>query len=534
MHRQIVGETDPSDLADSKYVREGIYEATEEFYFDYKCELKEKLLSIKPVQGSTKITVNKVGDSKICSVRRKHNVLLHPDQPESSTSAFDSGDNNVISNIATASDAEEDEEAQLETTSSNVLSCFAKVRSQVLLATALVTSRSNTGTEVTLRFLLDQGSQVSFITESAAQTLGLKKVPNKIHVSGVGDGDNKPVTSTSVVFIKVQSVYDPNYVVKVKVHVLKKLTTFLPSRKVMYTKWPELETMKLADPGFSEPNKIDLLLGAEVYGQILMDGIMKGPVGSPVAQNTKLGWILSGQVTERVQEEVEVSSRNTMIISMHAHVNESDLLRKFWELEAEPSTMKSKRFLTEEEKTYLKKRYTDVMKEYEDLGHMEVVPQKEQNTAKAVYLPHHAVVREDKATTKVKVAEEDTDFQRLLWFGDDGNVQHYRMLRVTFGTASAPYLAVRALQQLAYDEGDVFPAASTRVLQDFYMDDLMTGCESVEEGLKVYREMNDLMSKGGFELQKWASNCEELLERVGEFKAEKGIKLAKKSIQRVF
>ncbi|KAJ8704743.1 hypothetical protein PYW07_011931 [Mythimna separata] len=42
------------------------------------------------------------------------------------------------------------------------------------------------------------------------------------------------------------------------------------------------------------------------------------------------------------------------------------------------------------------------------------------------------------------------------------------------------------------------------------MDDLITGCKTVSEGKQIFSEMTKLLSKGGFELQKWASNDEQL------------------------
>ncbi|KAL0819190.1 hypothetical protein ABMA28_008442 [Loxostege sticticalis] len=61
---------------------------------------------------------------------------------------------------------------------------------------------------------------------------------------------------------------------------------------------------------------------------------------------------------------------------------------------------------------------------------------------------------------QIKVSEVDKDYQRLLWRPDlKSAVEAYRMLRVSFGSASAPYLAVRTLQQVAHDEGDKYPEA---------------------------------------------------------------------------
>ncbi|KAL0822415.1 hypothetical protein ABMA28_004490 [Loxostege sticticalis] len=76
---------------------------------------------------------------------------------------------------------------------------------------------------------------------------------------------------------------------------------------------------------------LDHKSGAEVYGQILLEGLIKGPVGSPVAQNTRLGWILSGKVQAK-----NSTSNDDHIINMHLQVSEDEILRKFWEIESEP------------------------------------------------------------------------------------------------------------------------------------------------------------------------------------------------------
>lgn len=64
------------------------------------------------------------------------------------------------------------------------------------------------------------------------------------------------------------------------------------------------------------------------------------------------------------------------------------------------------------------------------------------------------------------------------------------------------------------DEG--YLAAAKAVLSQFYTDDLLTGCENLEEGIIIFNEMNELMEKGGFILQKWTSNSEKLLQKMRE------------------
>lgn len=51
---------------------------------------------------------------------------------------------------------------------------------------------------------------------------------------------------------------------------------------------------------------------------------------------------------------------------------------------------------------------------------------------------------------QVLINASQTNFQRILWRSyPDMPIQHYKLLTLIFGTASAPYLAVKTLQKLA-------------------------------------------------------------------------------------
>ena len=53
---------------------------------------------------------------------------------------------------------------------------------------------------------------------------------------------------------------------------------------------------------------------------------------------------------------------------------------------------------------------------------------------------------------QVRIHEDDRRLQRILWRRSaDEQLRTYELSTVTYGTASAPYLATRCLQQLAED-----------------------------------------------------------------------------------
>ncbi|XP_054722391.1 uncharacterized protein LOC129232176 [Uloborus diversus] len=119
----------------------------------------------------------------------------------------------------------------------------------------------------------------------------------------------------------------------------------------------------------------------------------------------------------------------------------------------------------------------------------------------------------EKMFRQILVTEDDVDFQRIFWRErPEEPLKEYRLLTVTYGTACAPYLSIRTIQQLAHEEIKQFPEASKVALEDFYVDDLLTGTNSKEDAKKLVSQVIELMKKGGFPIRKWASNESSVLE----------------------
>ena len=113
---------------------------------------------------------------------------------------------------------------------------------------------------------------------------------------------------------------------------------------------------------------------------------------------------------------------------------------------------------------------------------------------------------------QIRVHTDDCDFQRILWRKNASDpVQAYRLLTVTYGMACAPYLAIRTLKQLSADEVDRYPYAASCLLNDVYMDDVISGADTVSAALHIQKELLSLLKAGGFKLRKWTSNAPELL-----------------------
>jgi hypothetical protein len=116
---------------------------------------------------------------------------------------------------------------------------------------------------------------------------------------------------------------------------------------------------------------------------------------------------------------------------------------------------------------------------------------------------------------QINLTEEDKKMHHIFWREDPSEpVREYKLNTVTYGTASAPYLAVRVLQQLAQDEQESLPLASSIAQSDLYVDDLMSGAESDNEAFQIQDQLLELMNRGGLQLRKWSSNSKALLMRL--------------------
>ncbi|KAK9703598.1 Protein of unknown function (DUF1759) [Popillia japonica] len=99
---------------------------------------------------------------------------------------------------------------------------------------------------------------------------------------------------------------------------------------------------------------------------------------------------------------------------------------------------------------------------------------------------------------------------REFWEIEEYSKAYVRCLTVTYGTTSAPYLAIRSLQQVAHDNKQTFPIASKVILEDFYVDDLLTGTNTIKEAITLCNDLESILRHSGFKLRQWVLNNEEI------------------------
>ncbi|XP_020297975.1 uncharacterized protein LOC109862358 [Pseudomyrmex gracilis] len=117
----------------------------------------------------------------------------------------------------------------------------------------------------------------------------------------------------------------------------------------------------------------------------------------------------------------------------------------------------------------------------------------------------------EKMYRQIKVHPDDRNLQRILW-KSNSSIEEYQVNTVTYGLACAPFLAIRTLKQLANDEEAHFPEGAAALRRDVYVDDVLTGAQSLGEAIRLRSQLQGLCKAGGFPLRKWASNAPSLVD----------------------
>ncbi|KAF9801362.1 hypothetical protein SFRURICE_000296 [Spodoptera frugiperda] len=186
IHAKIIGEVKRSELFNSSYHKDGVYDEVEEIYVQFK--------SIDV--SSWDLIIVHIVTSKLDRDTRKAWELQVASDSRDDLPTFDQLNEFLVGGSVPADNKP-------------LVSCLSTGDKQtVLLTTALLKAESRHGKYQAVRALLDQGSQGSFISESMVQSLGLRKIPLKNVVYGLG-GD-KGATSTEKVVVRIGSRINPN------------------------------------------------------------------------------------------------------------------------------------------------------------------------------------------------------------------------------------------------------------------------------------------------------------------------------------
>ena len=118
---------------------------------------------------------------------------------------------------------------------------------------------------------------------------------------------------------------------------------------------------------------------------------------------------------------------------------------------------------------------------------------------------------------QVQVHERDKSCLRFLWRTTMNNpVQIYEYQRHVFGAKSSPTCANYAQKQIALNNEDKFPIAAKTTQNNFYVNDFIKSVETPEEVINVFKQLQLLLSKYGFEPKKWITNSDVVTNAIPE------------------
>lgn len=489
---------------------------------------------------------------------------------------------------------------------------FAQNEGTTILPTALINIEVS-GELFTVRALLDAGSEKSFVSRKMQQTLSLPIDKHQTQISGLGG--TIVGNSSGRCFVKLKS-RSSIFSIKVKAIVVSKLSHFLPSKRVRIENLPDLQKLNLADPNFFKPAPIDIIIGSDYLPSINLKGVTKISSGLE-ARESHFGWYLSGPLPTS-----DVQSFSTRVVDSN-DVALTDLVKRFWEVEEvdkEKPMTEDENFCEEFYKrtTFrhpdgryvvrlpfrrefpealflgpsqnmalaqyrrmestlskspdLKKQYEVVLKEYIELDHMEQVNHFESSEEKhfSFFLPHHAVLKPDSKTTKLRVVfngskktnsgsslndvlypgptlqadiiqiiinwryyryvftgdiqkmyrqvlvhPEDRPYQRIVFRKNPNEpIMSFELKTVTFGVNCAPFLAIRTLEQLSSDCANANPMASAILKNEVYVDDVLSGGHTLDEAKTKQHELIATLNSASFPLKKMTANTKCLLETI--------------------
>ncbi|KYM98105.1 hypothetical protein ALC62_11198 [Cyphomyrmex costatus] len=118
----------------------------------------------------------------------------------------------------------------------------------------------------------------------------------------------------------------------IKLHDERSLRAFRPSTEKEEINKNHLqipETITLADPSFHIPGRIDVLLGGSIFWELLCVGQIKLGKNQPIAQKTKLCWIIAGPINFKGYNESSIAS----VSSISAITTIETQLERFWQIE---------------------------------------------------------------------------------------------------------------------------------------------------------------------------------------------------------
>lgn len=328
------------------------------------------------------------------------------------------------------------------------ITCQNSSNNFILLSTAIINTYDKDKNAIPCRVLLDCASQSNFVTSSMKKKLNLETTKIDIPVIGINQIKTNISERVEISF----SSQHTNYRNKLRFLVLPAIADACPQKYFNASKLNIPVELLLADKTFNLPSEINMILGCEIFFELMCIGQIKLGKNLPVLQKTLLGWIAAGPVP---CYKSNVRKSDVMLSNcLFSQDSLKNSIEKFWLVEEVSSTPQS--LMTKEElecenyfvktttrnesgrfivklplkETFhelgesqqialsrlhsierrlarnpeLEKSYKTFMEEYINLEHMSEISRDSLSEKTPIYyIPHHCVEKPESTTTKLRV-----------------------------------------------------------------------------------------------------------------------------------
>lgn len=207
----------------------------------------------------------------------------------------------------------------------------------VLLSTAQVYALGDNGNKTIIRCLIDSASQNNLISISCCKKLKLNIIPiSNSYINTVGS-IKTPMKGYVSLTIQSRISFDKYNITLI---VVDNITEKLPTTNINTLSLNYLNNVSLADESWNIPGDIDVILGAQLFPNLLLTGRITPPSNliAPQALETTLGYILIGEVPVNTFFDNSFSHFNlSWTFGPITNDNLNANLTKFWNLEEIPN-----------------------------------------------------------------------------------------------------------------------------------------------------------------------------------------------------
>nr|XP_047129387.1 uncharacterized protein LOC124809364 [Hydra vulgaris] len=412
----------------------------------------------------------------------------------------------------------------------------------VLLQTAMVTVKNKDKT-LRCRLLFDSCSQLSYISPSLRKKLFLPTLGRKqLNIKTFGNQSQ----TQNLEMVKLSILTLKNSLIPITCFV-KPICAPLSGQYIeeAVDSFEHLKGINLADSNVDcKSLEVDVLIGADYYWSFFNGKVIranKGPVALQSSVDCRYTVKLPFKNNHALLSDNYSLCIKRLNVTLNKLKNDSELLNE----------------------------YNKIIIEQLNSGVIEKVNNYDWSIGEVHYLPHRPVCRKDKTSTKVRIVfdasstlsgpslndcinagpslatplffillrfrankyafiadiekaflqialdKNDRNYLRLIWFDDIYNINNsnlfssalatYRICRVPFGVTSSPFLlnATLIYHTERYCLNDNI---SSKLLQSLHIDDLISSCVTIEEGILFFNKCKDILKEGGFNLRKFESN----------------------------